>query len=51
MTLRPDDVDALVRMGPTARHLSPHELRAAVADLPATLPVTLSVTITTLEAG
>ncbi|MGS0686440.1 putative RNA methyltransferase [Nakamurella sp. GG22] len=51
MTLRPDDVDALVRMGPTARHLSPQELRAAVADLPATLPVTLSVTITTLMAG
>lgn len=51
MALRPDEVDALVRMGPSARHLSPQELRAAVADLRTTLPVTLSVTITVLEAG
>ena len=45
MTLGHEDVSALVRMGPTARHLGPAELAAQVESLPASLTVTAAVTV------
>jgi 23S rRNA (guanine745-N1)-methyltransferase len=43
------DVLALVRMGPSARHLPPDQLAAAVEALPVVTAVTLAVTISVLE--
>ena len=48
MALPRHDVSALVRMGPSARHLGPENLAAAVAALPETTAVTLSVTVSVL---
>ncbi len=49
MRLSPDDVGALVRMGPSARHLSGGELEAAVAALPDVTDVTLAVTVSVFQ--
>jgi 23S rRNA (guanine745-N1)-methyltransferase len=39
------DLTALVSMGPSARHISPDELAARVAALPAPVPVTVDVQV------
>jgi 23S rRNA (guanine745-N1)-methyltransferase len=49
MPLTRDDVDALVRMGPSARHLRTGELDRAVSSLPEVSIVTLAVTISVLQ--
>jgi 23S rRNA (guanine745-N1)-methyltransferase len=49
MALTPDEVDALIRMGPSARHLRPDELVAAAGRLAASTRVTLEVTISVFE--
>ncbi len=49
MRLAPDDVGALVRMGPSARHLSSGEPAAAVAALPEVTAVTLAVTVSVFQ--
>ena len=49
MALSRVEVSALVRMGPSARHLRPDNLASAVAALPETTAVTLSVTISVLD--
>ncbi len=51
MSLTPADVSALVRMGPSARHLSGDELAAAVGTLPGVTVVTLAVTVSVLRAA
>ncbi|MET0864655.1 MAG: putative RNA methyltransferase [Nakamurella sp.] len=43
------DILALVRMGPSARHLQPDQLAAAVAALPEITTVTLAVTVSVLN--
>jgi len=48
MLSRPD-VLALVRMGPSARHLQPDQLVAGIETLPEVIAVTLAVTISVLE--
>jgi len=48
MHLGPTDIDALVRMGPTARHITPDALAAAVSGLPASTRVTLAASVTVL---
>ncbi|MET3807123.1 23S rRNA (guanine745-N1)-methyltransferase [Nakamurella sp. UYEF19] len=42
------DVSALVRMGPSARHLDPADLAGTIARLPESVTVTASVTVTVL---
>lgn len=49
LRLSREDVDALVRMGPSARHIPPDRLRAAVAELPEITEVTLAVTVSVLS--
>ncbi|MEP6560054.1 MAG: putative RNA methyltransferase [Nakamurella sp.] len=49
MELGRSDVLALVRMGPSARHLEPARLAAAVDLLPETSSITLAVTVSVLE--
>ncbi len=49
MELRPDDVAALVRMGPSARHLTPAQLADQIAALPAQLTVTAAVTVSSFQ--
>jgi 23S rRNA (guanine745-N1)-methyltransferase len=49
LALPPTAVRDLVAMGPTARHLPPDALAAAVAGLPGETTVTLAVTVTVLE--
>ena len=49
MELRPDDVSALVRMGPSARHLTPTQLAEQIAALPAELTVTAAVTVSSFQ--
>lgn len=51
LALTPQDVSALVRMGPSARHLRPEELAAAVDELAERTTVTLSVTVSVFRAG
>ena len=51
MRLTRADIDALVRMGPAARHLQPDRRRLAVERLAELTTVTLAVTISVLEAG
>lgn len=38
-------IDALVRMGPSARHISPDDLRSAIDGLPESMTVTVSVLV------
>lgn len=42
------DISALVRMGPSARHLDPAELAGSISNLPDLQTVTASITVTTL---
>jgi 23S rRNA (guanine745-N1)-methyltransferase len=49
MALSRDDVDALVRMGPSARHLPSGHLDRAVSALAEISTVTLAVTISVLR--
>ena len=49
MTLSRTDVSALVRMGPSARHVTVDSLAAQVAALPERLVVTASVTVSWFE--
>jgi 23S rRNA (guanine745-N1)-methyltransferase len=49
MQLTRSDVLALVRMGPSARHLESDRLAAAVDSLPQISSVTLAVTVSVLE--
>ncbi|SDO89023.1 23S rRNA m(1)G-748 methyltransferase [Nakamurella panacisegetis] len=49
MSLTRADVSALVRMGPSARHLTADGLAARVEALPEPLPVTATVTVSTFE--
>ena len=49
MQLNPSEVHALVRMGPSAHHVSSVRLAAAVAALPDLTAVTLSVTVSVFE--
>jgi 23S rRNA (guanine745-N1)-methyltransferase len=46
MSLRHEDVEALVMMGPSAWHVDPTSLRASIYTLPDPMPVTASVTVT-----
>lgn len=50
MRLRPDEVDLLVRMGPSAHHLPDDRRRAAVATLDDVTEVTLAVTVSVFTA-
>ena len=50
MRLRPDEVDLLIRMGPSAHHLSGERRRAAVAGLDEVTEVTLAVTVSVFTA-
>ena len=45
MRLTRRDIDALVRMGPAARHVSPEQLQASVTELPEITAVTMAVTV------
>ncbi len=49
LSLSRGDVDALVRMGPSARHLDAADLAASVAALGEVTTVTMAVTISVLE--
>jgi 23S rRNA (guanine745-N1)-methyltransferase len=49
--LTPDEVLAMVAMGPSAHHRNPDELTRAIADLPSPLPVTLSVSVAAYRLG
>jgi len=49
MVLSPEDVHALIRMGPSAHHLQPEHLALAVRELAVQTTVTLSVTISVLQ--
>jgi 23S rRNA (guanine745-N1)-methyltransferase len=49
--LTPDEVLAMVAMGPSAHHRDPGELARAVAELPSPLPVTVSVSVATYRIG
>ncbi len=51
MPLARADVGALVRMGPSARHLATDELAAAVTTLPEAAAVTLSVTVSVFRSA
>jgi 23S rRNA (guanine745-N1)-methyltransferase len=46
MSLRHEDVEALVMMGPSAWHVDPTSLRTSIYTLPDPMPVTASVTVT-----
>jgi 23S rRNA (guanine745-N1)-methyltransferase len=46
MSLRHEDVEALVAMGPSAWHVDPASLSDAIDTLPDPMPVTASVTVT-----
>jgi len=50
MPLSRPDVDALVRMGPSARHLAPDRLAEAIAALPEKTFVTLAVSLSVFAA-
>jgi 23S rRNA (guanine745-N1)-methyltransferase len=50
MRLTRDDVDLLIRMGPSAHHLPTERRRAAVADLEEVTGVTLAVTVSVFTA-
>lgn len=50
MRLAPADIHAVAQMGPSARHVAPNRLRAAVAELDEVTEVTLAVTVTVLQA-
>ena len=45
MMLSHNDIEALIGMGPSARHGDPHTRSAALAQLPDTAEVTASVTV------
>ncbi|MEV0945698.1 putative RNA methyltransferase [Rhodococcus sp. NPDC049939] len=47
MSLSHSDVEHLVGMGPSARHLSPDRLAESISALPQRYPVTASVTVST----
>lgn len=49
LALSPKDVHALVRMGPSARHLRPDHLERAISGLSPQTTVTMSVTISVLQ--
>jgi 23S rRNA (guanine745-N1)-methyltransferase len=51
MTLGHADVQALVAMGPSARHLDSDDLRTGIAKLPAEVGVTASVSVETFVGG
>ena len=51
MRLSRRDVAALVRMGPSARHLAPGRLAESVAALPETTFVTLAISVSVFAAG
>jgi 23S rRNA (guanine745-N1)-methyltransferase len=51
MRLVRDDVGALIRMGPSARHLAAETLTAALAGLPDATAVTLSVTVSVFRSA
>jgi 23S rRNA (guanine745-N1)-methyltransferase len=50
MRLTRTDIAAIAGMGPSARHVAPSRLRAAVAALDDVTDVTLAVTVTVLQA-
>ncbi len=50
MRLTPTDIAAVAGMGPSARHVEPDRLRAALATLDDVTDVTLAVTVTVLQA-
>ena len=50
LELTPTDIEALARMGPSARHVSPDRLRVAVAGLDEMTAVTVAVSISVLQA-
>ncbi len=50
MRLTPTDIAAIAGMGPSARHVAPERLRAAVARLDDVTTVTMAVTVTVLQA-
>ncbi len=50
MTLARNDVAALVRMGPSARHLGAAEIYEQIAAFPEELTVTAAVTVSTFQA-
>ena len=50
MRLTREDIAALVRMGPAARHVSPEGLQSAVAELPEPTTVTMAVTVSVFAA-
>jgi 23S rRNA (guanine745-N1)-methyltransferase len=49
MTLEHDDAEALVAMGPSARHITPEALTARIRKLPAPLTVTVDVQVRALQ--
>jgi 23S rRNA (guanine745-N1)-methyltransferase len=49
MALGHDDVEALVAMGPSARHITPDDLTARIRELPAPLTVTVDVQVRALR--
>jgi len=51
LTLGHADIGALVRMGPTARHLAAPELQAELRTVPDPLTITGSVTVSTFTAA
>jgi len=51
LTLGHADIAALVRMGPTARHLAAPELQAELRTVPDPLTITGSVTVSTFKAA
>jgi 23S rRNA (guanine745-N1)-methyltransferase len=51
MTLRQDELHALVAMGPSAHHLDSHLLAERIAKLPRSVRVCASVAIETFRAN
>lgn len=49
--LTPDEVLAMVAMGPSAHHRDPDELTRSIARLPSPLPVTVSVSVSTYHVA
>ena len=49
MRLRPDEISALVRMGPSARHVARSELDSRTAELPPSMTVRAAVTVSTFR--